>query len=78
MRRGRFETMRDILDTCSKEPKVISRIMGSCNLSYTTVEKLITSMVEQDYLFITENGNRIYYHITAKGSETLKALAQLN
>ena len=67
LRRSYYEIIAEILKT-AKDGAKKTRIMYRCNLSYHQTKKLVSHLLETDFLTV---GNS--YHTTEKGLPFLKA-----
>ncbi|MBS7606673.1 MAG: archaellum operon transcriptional activator EarA family protein [Candidatus Bathyarchaeia archaeon] len=71
-KRSKMELYLDVLRAISRGVDKPTNIMYKCNLSWANSREILSSLVEQGLITVTENENRRTYRITERGREVLE------
>lgn len=71
-KRSKMELYLDVLRAISRGVDKPTNIMYKCNLSWANSREILSSLLEQGLITVTENENRRIYRITERGREVLE------
>ncbi len=81
-RRSKFQLTIEVLETVKKGETKPTRIMYGCNLSWKSLNSILTNLIEQGLMDVEEipgrKRSKKHYSISTKGESVLKYYRKVN